>query len=51
MLEKRIRMLIETYPIDELFDVLDIELEDVIAILVRGGHVTIPDYIEVLPDE
>ena len=41
-------MLIETYDIDELFDVLDIELEDVIEILVRGGHVQIPEHIQVV---
>ena len=42
-------MLIEMYPdTDELFDVLDIELVDVIEILIRGGHVRLPDYIEVV---
>lgn len=42
-------MLIEMYPdTDELFDVLDIELVNVIEILVRGGHVKIPEYIEVV---
>ena len=40
-------MLIEIHTdTDELFDVLNIELVDVIEILVRGGHVRIPDYIE-----
>ena len=43
---KKIDMLIELHPIDEIFDILDIDLADVIAILVRGGHVKLPDYCE-----
>lgn len=39
-------MLLELYPLDELFDILDIEVADVIAILVKGGHVKIPEYVE-----
>lgn len=46
-MEKRIRMLIDLYPdLDELFDVLDIEIEEVIEILIRGGHVKLPEYVE-----
>ena len=47
-MEERIRMLLDTYSLDDVFDILDIEVEEVIAILVRGGHVKFPDYIEVL---
>lgn len=41
-------MLLDIYPLDELFDVLDIEIEDVIAILVKGGHIKLPEFIEVV---
>lgn len=47
-MSEKIDMLIELHPIDEIFDILDIDLADVIAILVRGGHVKLPDYVEVL---
>jgi hypothetical protein len=46
-MSEKIDMLIKLYPdLDELFDILDIDLHDVIAILVRGGHVKLPDYVE-----
>ncbi len=48
-MEQKIDMLLELYPdLDELFDVLDIEISDVLAILVKGGHVKIPEYIETI---
>jgi hypothetical protein len=48
MLEDRIKMLLDIYPLDELFDVLDIEIEAVIEILVKGGHVRLPEFIETI---
>lgn len=46
-MEQEIDMLIDTYQdLDELFEVLDIELYRVIEILVKGGHVKIPDHIK-----
>lgn len=41
-------MLLELYPLDDLFDILDIEVEEVIAILVKGGHVRLPEFIETI---
>lgn len=38
-------MLVDLYPVDDLFDQLDITLEEVLTILVRGGHVQLPDYL------
>jgi hypothetical protein len=48
MLEDKIKMLLDIYPLDELFDILDIEIEDVIEILVKGGHVQLPEFIETI---
>lgn len=48
MLEDRIKMLLDIYPLDELFDVLDIEIETVIEILVKGGYVKLPEFIETI---
>ena len=47
-MEQRIRMLLDLYPLDELFDILDIEVEEVIAILIRGGHAQLPEFIEAI---
>lgn len=33
------------HDVQEMFDELDIELEDVIDILIRGGHVVLPDWL------
>lgn len=41
-------MLLELYPLDDLFDILDIEVEEVISILVKGGHVKLPEFIETI---
>jgi len=43
----QIAELIELYPdLDELFDVLDITIEDVLEILLLGGHISIPEFLE-----
>lgn len=47
-MEQRIKMLLELYPLDDLFDILDIEVEEVISILVKGGHVKLPEFIETI---
>ena len=49
-MEQQIDMLLELYPDrDELFDVLDIELSRVIEILLKGGHVSLPDFLNESP--
>lgn len=46
-----VREFILLYPdLDELFDVLDIDIEDVIEILLDGGHVQLPPFLEGLKD-
>ena len=46
-MEQKIDMLIELYPeLDDLFDELDITIEEVISILLKGGHVKLPDYLD-----
>lgn len=45
-MEDQIRELLETYDLDDLFDVLDITPERVLEILVEGGHVVLPPWIE-----
>ena len=45
-MEDEIDMLLELYPLDELFEVLDITPEQVLAILFKGGHVTLPPYLD-----
>lgn len=48
-MEEKIDMLMDLYPdLEELFEVLDIEIQEVLTILVRGGHVKLPDFIETL---
>ena len=47
-MRNKIREFIKAYDddIQEMFDELDIELEDVIEILIRGGHVVLPDWLD-----
>ena len=47
-MRNKIRDFIKAYDhdIQEMFDELDIELEDVIEILIRGGHVVLPDWLD-----
>lgn len=44
---EQIKFLLELYPTEtELFDVLDIELEEVLMILLMGGHIKMPEFVE-----
>lgn len=43
-MEERIRKLLECYPLEEAFEVLDITPEDVISILIRQGYVELPEW-------
>jgi hypothetical protein len=45
-LEARISELLELYPLDELFEVLDITPERVLEILFEGGHVVLPWFLD-----
>lgn len=40
-------MLLELYSVEEALEVLDITAEECIEILVRGGHCTLPDFLDV----
>lgn len=39
-------MLLGLYELEELFEVLDITPEQVLRILLEGGHVTLPPFLE-----
>jgi hypothetical protein len=43
--ERQIDMLLDLYPLEELFEVLDIEPSRVLEILIKGGHVILPDFV------
>lgn len=44
--------LLELYPdLEELFEVLDITPLEVLEILLEGGHIEVPDYLEREPLE
>lgn len=46
-MEQKIDMLLDLYPdLDELFEVLDITPYRVVEILLKGGHVDLPPYME-----
>jgi hypothetical protein len=48
----KIDMLLEIYPdLSELFEVLDIEPWRVIEILLKGGHVSLPEFLSEEPLE
>jgi hypothetical protein len=44
--EEAISSLIDLYPLEELFEVLDITPERVLEILLSGGHVVLPEFLE-----
>lgn len=46
MYDEEIRELLELYELDELFEVLEIDPYDVIEILLMGGHVSLPPFLE-----
>lgn len=42
-----VRELLETYEsLEEVFEVLDIDPEEVIEILLKGGYVALPDWLD-----
>lgn len=43
--DEDISMLLDLYPLDDLFDVLDIEPQRVLEILLEGGHVVLPPFM------
>lgn len=52
MFESKVRELLEAYPdLDELFDVLDIPVEDVIEFLLENGLVVLPPWLGDTPSE
>jgi riboflavin biosynthesis pyrimidine reductase len=44
--EEAISSLIDLYPLEELFEVLDITPERVLEILLEGGHVVLPEFLD-----
>jgi hypothetical protein len=45
--EQKIDMLLEVYPdLEELFEVLDITPQRVLEVLFKGGHVSLPPFLE-----
>lgn len=44
-MEEVVRDLLELFELDELFDHLDITPEEVLTILIEGGHVKVPEYL------
>lgn len=51
MFEEEIKELLDLYELDDLFDELDITKEEVLTILLEGGHVALPPYLEKTYDE
>lgn len=49
--EAKIRELLDLYSLEELFEVCDITSEEVVEVLLRHGHITIPEHIERLYEE
>jgi len=45
-MESKIREMLELYSLDDLFEVLDITPERVLEILLEGGHVELPPFLE-----
>ena len=46
-MESKLDMLLELYPdLDDLFDHLDITPFEVLKILISGGHVQLPPYLD-----
>jgi hypothetical protein len=45
-LEDRIRMMLELFSLEEVFENLDITPERVLEILYEGGHVDLPPYLK-----
>ena len=47
-MESKIKRLLLAYEEDipELFNELDIELEDVLEILIKGGYIILPDWLD-----
>lgn len=43
---EEVEELLELYSVEDLFDVLDIDIRRVLEILVEGGHVVLPDFLE-----
>lgn len=41
-----IEELLDLYELEELFEVLEITPYDVLAILLTGGHVVLPEFLE-----
>ena len=47
-MRNRVRELLEAYDgdLDAVFDVLEIEVEEVINILLQGGHAVLPPWLD-----
>ena len=45
-MEDRISLLVEQWTLEEIFDMMDISPEQVISILIEGGHVELPPFLE-----
>ncbi len=45
-LEDKLNFMIEQWSLDELFEMMDITPQQVLEILVEGGHVELPPFME-----
>ena len=45
-LEAKIRFMLEQWSLDELFEMMDITPERVMEILLEGGHIVLPPFMD-----